>query len=369
VNAERLHAIAEVLRAEIRETNYPALLDALVEGLRDSVKAPSQAAPQEQASAARQELNAVLREAPSNSFSPAWRQALEEMEVVDLLGEPLADELERILSTNEITPGVAANEIFEIQKRVKEFVASLDQAASALSFFQIGQEDLSPGEFEIGFLIPRRAVDNGLEQLGEEFIELKQILAPFNELAGEGRPELQVRTISSSEFQVFLDSVPAVAALVATSVERLLAAYERILSIRNLHKQLSEQDVPDEVLEGVATHVSKGMESEIREIVEATLAKARLEDVDRLNELRTELRIRLGEIAQRIDRGYNIEVRVGKSSESTGEDDEEKALDSKTYEAVNAVLKAQPGLEFMNVSGKPILKLDQGNEDDPDEKP
>jgi hypothetical protein len=289
------------------------------------------------------------------------------MGVNDLLGHSLADEVERILSINEITPGAAAEDLFEIQKRVKNLVEALEQTASALTFFQIGREDLSPGEFEIGFLIPRRAVDNGLEELGKEFVDLKQIVAPFTELAGEGRPELNVRSISSSEFQVFIDSAPAVAALVATSAERLLAAYERILSIRNLHKQLSEQDVPDEALEGVATHASKHMEAEIREIVEATLAQAKLNDEARLNELRTELKIQLGELAQRIDRGYNIEVRAGELPESTAEDDDEKAFDPSTYEAVRAVVKAQPGLEFMNVSGKPILRLDEGIESDSNE--
>jgi hypothetical protein len=34
VNAERLHAIVEALKAEISETGYPDLLDQLVEGLK-----------------------------------------------------------------------------------------------------------------------------------------------------------------------------------------------------------------------------------------------------------------------------------------------------------------------------------------------
>jgi hypothetical protein len=364
VNAERFHAIVEALKAEINETQYPSLLDQLVEGLRESAEAPNNPTPQEQASSAREKLNTALREAPSNSFSAAWRQALEEMGVVDLFGEALADELERILSANEITPSAAANELEEIRQRVQRLASSLDQASSALDFFQIETEDLSPGEFEIGFLIPRNAVDSGLEQLGREFVELKKIITPFSELAGESRPEITIRSIASSEFQVFLDSVPAVAAIVATALERLLAAYERILNIRNLHRQLSEEDVPDEALEGIATHVSQGMEDKIREIAESVVNEANLDDSGRSNELRTEITLSLKGLAERIDHGYDIGVRAGEIPESTDHDADESNFDQATKEAAQVVLKAQPGLEFMNVSGRSILSLEQPDEND-----
>jgi hypothetical protein len=362
VNAERLHAIVEALKAEIEETQYPSLLDQLVEGLRESAESPNQPGPQEQASSAREKLNAVLREAPSGDFSAAWRQALDEMGVVDLLGDALANEIERILSGNEITPSAAANELEEIRQRVQQFVNSLNQASSALDFFRIGSGDLAPGEFEIGFLIPRNTVDNGLEHLGQEFVELKKIIAPFSELVGEGRPEIHVRSIASSEFQVFLDSTPAVAAVVATAVERLLAAYERILNIRNLHRQLAEEDVPDDALEGVAKHVTEGMEGKIREIAENVVAEAELGDSGRSNELKTEVALALRKLAQRIDHGYDIEVRAGEIPESSEDDVDDTESDQAMREAARVVLDAQPGLEFMNVSGKAILSLEHPGE-------
>jgi hypothetical protein len=286
------------------------------------------------------------------------------MGVVDLLGDALAEEVERILSGNEITPSAAANELEEIRQRVQRLVSSLDQASSALDFFQLGTEDLAPGEFEIGFLISRNAVDNGLEHLGREFVELKRLLAPFSELGGEGRPEIKVRSIASSEFQVFLDSAPAVAAIVATAVERLLSAYERILNIRNLHRQLAEEDVPDDALEGVAQHVTQGMEDKIREIAEGVVAEAELSDTGRSNELKTEVTLALKGLAQRIDHGFDIEVRAGEISESSEDDADETESDRAIREAAKVILDAQPGLEFMNVSGRPILSLDHPDEAD-----
>jgi hypothetical protein len=285
--------------------------------------------------------------------------------IADLLGDALADQLERILSGNEITPSAAANEIAEIQERVQQLVASLNQASSALVFFGIGSEELSPGEFEIGFMIPRVAVNDGLEELGEEFVGLKRIVAPFSELAGEGRAEVKVRSISSSEFQVFLESAPATAVLFTLALERLLKVYQQILDIRLKHRELAENnDLPDEVLKPIADHVSEKMKAEIGSITEDVISRAKLDDDGRLNELRNELTRQLDELAERIDRGFDVEVRAGEIPESTEDELNEDEADRATREAARTVLEAQKNLEFMNVSGKPILHLVQGGEDD-----
>jgi hypothetical protein len=116
--------------------------------------------------------------------------------------------LEGIFRRNEITPNTAAAEIEEINSRIQSVSASIDSLNSALEALGIGAEDLAPGEFEVGFLIPREAVDNELEQLGKEFEELDAILGPFMELTGQGRPDIQVRSISGSGFQLFLAALP-----------------------------------------------------------------------------------------------------------------------------------------------------------------
>ena len=320
----------------------------------------------------RKQLSTVLASAPSNEFSPAWRQSLEEMGIADLLGNPLSDRLERILSTNEITPAAAADEIAEVQDRVKRLVASLNQGSSALVFFMIGREELAPGEFEVGFLIPREEVDEGLEELGSESIRLRQIIGPFSELAGEGRGEVQVRSISSSAFQIFLDSAPATAVLITLAMQRLLAIYQQILDIRQKHRELSEGDeVPEEALKPLVDHANSKMTDAISEIVEEVVEKASLDDEARLNELRTDLKRQLAALADRIDRGFDVEVRAGEIPESTEDYIDETDADRRVREAAETVLKSQSALEFMNVSGKPILELEEPEEssDGADEDP
>jgi hypothetical protein len=360
MNAERLHAIVKSLRAEVEDTGYPGQLVELFEGLTTLSDAPGQAEAQQRVSAAREALNEVLQSASSNDFSPVWRQALEEMGISDLVGEPLLEQIEAVLQVNDITPSTAAGEVGQIKDRVESLVTSLNQAEDAFNFLQISSEDLSPGEFEIGVMIPRKAVDNGLKGLGEEFVDLKKIIDAFSELAGENRPEVKVRSISSSEFQVFLDSAPAVAAMLATTLERLMKAYERYLNIRKLHRELSEAGIPEENLEGVSGFVSGTMEEKIREIVEEVLKESEITDEGRLNELRKDLTVRVNALAERIDNGYDVAVRAGDLPESVEGEAEE--LDPNTKKATETVLEAQKSLEFMNVEGKAILSLKRPDE-------
>jgi hypothetical protein len=275
------------------------------------------------------------------------------------------------MSRNEITPGAAADELAAIYRQVEEFSQALQQATSSLEFFSISAEELDPGEFEIGFLIPREAVDAELEKLGEEFIELKEIMLPISELADEGRPAVKVRSIASSGFEVFLLAPAAVAWMFIKVVDQLLATYQRLLDIRQKHRELAEDDgVPDEYLKELGDYADKYMDEKIEEIVEKTISEAKLQDKGRLNELETELDRKLKALADRIDRGYNVEVRTGELPPPPDPEDPEAEpeveLDPEVREAAEGVLELQKSIDYMNVSGKPILHLEQARDDEGD---
>jgi hypothetical protein len=211
LNAERLHAIALAVRDDLAATEEVSLVQQLAASLRQQVQAPAEPTYGVQTSELRQQLNARLAGAPSNTFSAAWHQTLEELGIADLLGEKLRQRIEEIFLRNEITQAAAADELEVIAQEVQNLDANLNQLIAAYASFGIGAEELAPGEFEIGFLIPRDAVDDELGQLGREFVELKkEILGPIQELATGTRSDLTVSVISSSDFQVFLEAVPDV---------------------------------------------------------------------------------------------------------------------------------------------------------------
>jgi hypothetical protein len=371
MNAERLHAMAKALKAELAQTEAPALLQQLDTALQALVQEPAQPSHQQTISTLRQQLDAALASAPSNDFSPAWREALEELDVSDLVGETLREQIQAIFERNEITPSAAAQELTPLAQRLQAFDQALDSLIASFEFFGIGAEELAPGEFEVGFLVPRAAVDEELGALGKEFVQLKRILGPFLELTTGNRPDVRVRSIASSEFQVLLDSAPAAALMIATALERLISSYEKVLQIRLAHQTLRESGVAEKTLDSVSKEAEKLMEKDIAELVEELLAQGEPPDPGRANELRKDLQSALNGLANRIDRGYGVEVRTGELPQEAADEDVEVDPDlERRREMAEKVLAAQKRLSFRNPTGKPILELpESGLEDDDSEAP
>jgi hypothetical protein len=351
MNAERLHAIVNALAEELSAADTPNVIRQLTSALQQ----PQDPSQQQVAANLRQQLEERLAQAPSNEFSPAWKQSLEELGVADLFGTPLLEQIESILARNEITPSAAATELATIADRLDALNAAISQIRPGFQFFNIGAEELEPGDFEIGFLIPRPAVDDELQELGEEFGRLKRILGPFLELATGTREDVRVRSLASSDFQVFLHSAPAVALMIATTLERLIASYSNIMSIRVAHQNLKDNLVPDEALAGVLAEAETRMERTIGALADELLAENAPADQARANELRKDLVDALNKLANRIDKGYTVEVRAGKVSDADeGEEDSEERT---RREIARAVIEKQRRIQFTNLTGAPILQL------------
>jgi len=370
VNAERLHAVVRAIRDDLRKTKALQLFQQLRDALQNQVNQPQQPAHQQQVSESLRQLDQVLGEATINAFTPAWKQALSEIGVLDLFGERLRDSIREIFARNQITPSVALQEIIEIAKRLEQVSSSIDQLIAGLAVLQIGAEELEPGECELGVLVPRNAVQNRLGEFAKELATLNKMLGIFEELATGTRSGFPIRSISSSDLTVFLDLAPQVAACMAVAVERIVALYKQLLEIRGLRKQLSDQGVPAKALQGVDSHANghmkKGIDVVAKEMIEQYAADT---EEGRRNELQTELHTALNQIANRIDKGYNIDVRVRAIEEPEGDAEEDGT--APTREALAIALEASKRLQFLKPSGDPILSLPEpkGNEDPgPDEK-
>lgn len=359
MNVERLHAISLAVRADLEATRSVEIMRSLRDSLRNQVNAPEEPSHQQQVSDAVQALADSLSDAASNGFPPTWLQALEELQVDDLLGAALLARVNSIFDRNQITPAIAADSIQTLTEEVEQFETALLQLLGGLSAFGIGSEELASGEAEVGVLVPRAAVGNELDQLGSELVALQRIFDPFLELASGSRPPLIVSTIASSDFAVFVEMAPPAAALVALAAERIISGYKNVLEIRRLRQELRDEGVSDEHLAGIDDHANTHMTDVIDPLVEELVDQGFGNDSGRKNELRTELRLSLNALANRIDIGYNIDVRAADDSPES-EDDTPNGEQS----ALQFIIETSQNLRFINRTGQPVLSLSEDTTDD-----
>jgi hypothetical protein len=369
MNTERLHSIVIGVKAELDETQQGPLMQTLIQGLQAMGNIqPGQppTGPQEQVASARRELLARLSAATSNRYTPVERQELEELGIDDVLGDSLSRQIERIMSANEITPSAAAQQLEEPANKSNRLDNACDQLLQSFEFFGVGSEQLEPGEFEIGFVIPRKAVDSAVAELGLELTKINRILGPFLELSTGSRPDVPVRAIGSSDFQVLLYGVPSAALMLSKALDYLAAAYQKVVAIREANQQLREAGVAEATLGAVGAEADRMMEIEIERLIPELLEEGQSElDPGRRREITIELREALNALAKRIDRGYIIGVRAGEFP-PLDEEQEESEEDARTRRIVEQVLERQENLRYTNLSGEPILSLPEPVDEDAD---
>ena len=320
---------------------------------------PGTAQYQTDANAQFTELENTLLAVPSNKFSAAWRQTVEEMGIGDLLGAPLAARLAEIISRNEITLAVAAEEIKDIGGLVLRLGVTLDGLLDSFSQFHIGSEELAPGEFEIGFLIPRDAVGNERMALGEEIVRLEKILWPFFELATGTHPPIEVRAISSSNFQIVVSSLAGSALVFAKAISMLVDSYVKVKDLRENAEDLERKNVPPELVESLREHATASIEVDI-EVIATQLILEHPENIRREGrdqELKSQLKVSLRAMARRLDKEYGFDVRHGELPLP------EDAPEDVTGAAAEIDARREK-IRFMNLTGVPVLlQLEAAEED------
>ena len=381
VNAERMHAVARKLREDLQETDLAGLLQRLSEAMTNMVNAPQEPSYQQNVSTLRAEIGTALRDSMVNTMSPVELQVLDEWGVSHLLGGALLEQIENAFDANQCTIQTALEQVSSFVQPVQGLESQLDQLVGALRGLRIGAEELQPGEFEIDVLVPRAVVRDELGELGTELTELEKILLPFLELVTGSRPGITVRSVGSSDFTLYLAAAPGVAVAIAKAVDEILKVYERIQNIRKTKAEIEALqlgDGADETIEQsvgpLEAYANSAMQGGTTEIARAIVEEFKSERLPEGREFQLEIEVRrsLLKVAERIDDGYNIAVRVGElpPAEEEGEETEdgdsaEAAARRELTEQVRAVEeRTSRSRSLMNLTGSPILSLEIPSEDE-----
>ena len=95
MNAERLHEICVDTRDAVTTRSLVDLLHGVTGALQETVNQPQSPERQQELSTALETLYGALRDFPTDQFSPAWKEVLDEIGASDVLGERLAGRVEK----------------------------------------------------------------------------------------------------------------------------------------------------------------------------------------------------------------------------------------------------------------------------------
>ena len=358
MNAEKLYKISSELKLEFDKINIVNVLTQLKNHLQNVVNQPQQPNHQQNLTKSQKQLFDYLETAPSNDFSPIWKQIIEEIGGINLIGKNLKQRIEDAFNGNQITPSTALEEINKILSETQTFYNSLNQINTGFESLNVGMEELEQGYCELSYLIPRRFTEENLSSLKKEIAELNFILNNISEVVTGKKQEFKVNTLSSSDYTLYIELTLLIGNILIIATEKILNTYKIILEIKNLRNELKEKGVPEKETKGIERHANNTMETEIIELAKDIVTKHyKGKDNERKNELISGLTISFNKIANRIDNGFNLDIRVETLPEI---EEEEKSADQKQQEQfIKAIQKSSKTLEFINTSGDSILSLEE----------
>jgi len=361
MNAEQLHAISIELQEIINESQTKHLLSKLKSALQQLVSQPSQH--QELVAQTRSDLVENLSTSTYNEWTLNRLQIAKEIGSTEIFGFALASRIEQSFETNAATPEVIRTDIEQMETEVSEFDAALTQLIQSFEAFEIGFEELEAGEGEIGVIIPRATTDN----LSDFTTDLKKINWELKTLADAltGTPEnFQIRTISSSDFSVFLDAIPELVEKVSSVFKLLKKAYDAYTELKQLRNKTAETgQASDELLHAYDATIERAMTDQITQIMAEIrpMYQARLDAGEIQGDFEVRVESAIKSMASRCDRGYAFTFRIGSpvvevEDEPTEEEEAQIQL-AASVAANNEELQKLHSVE----PGQPILPLEWSN--------
>jgi len=355
----RFHAAITLIRMEFSDLEIEQKLTELQTALNNSVSSPNE----QNSQAFREkyaEVRKTLESCYTNNVTPTQRRILDDIGASQYIGMGLLNNITKIIADNNITPANALQGIITLNKKVHDFHESVTTIEDRFEKLGIEYDDLEYGEAEIGIAIPPKIIKSNLEGLKEEIHEFDRALKVFRELQGESVESIAIRTISSSDFQFFLVCTPVVAAAIATAIDRILTMYKNLLEIKKLREDLAKQKVPKKATKGVEDYEEKVVENKLEELAKSFINEKYTGDDGRKNELKNALKMSLRFLAERIDHGVLVEVRVAEPKEPEEAEDSEEGKKA-TAKEIKAYHKQKELAENINRKGRVLGQIKIGS--------
>lgn len=306
----RFHAVISDLSAHFYEASLPKQLELCAAALDQF----AQTRAQPQLEAFRAAYENLLKSAEVTNLElaqPYAKQIIQELAIDKYLYTDLSNTLQQILNSKSFDHAGIASDFRQLAAKIKLATTMIGNIYEAFEELNVEFERVSDEEAEVGVLLPREIVGTSLNALTTEFGKFGVLFRAINELTNATDYDPNVRTISSSWWQIFLDIDHAQIAVWIIAIERIVNLFKSNLEIKHLQQQLSEKQISTEITELIEKEIDKRISESLKSLAsEIRKEHAQIDDEGRLNEVEIQLRQGLHHLAMRMNQGAQVEINV-----------------------------------------------------------
>ena len=372
MNAEQLHTLCTVIIDDVQETELLRHFSKFVDALNSLTNNPRDENAQRNVHDVRLRLFDSLEQLKLKRWPAGLRQTIAELGGPTFDSNEIRNTIERSLQTEAMTPATVQDRVDDIGSKITTFVGKLETLKNAFSDVGIVEQQLQPGQVELGVLIPRRHIDNRLDKFAEEVTNFDRALKSFSVVATGTREDFEITYISASDLKFHIRPSLETATLISTMVMTILTSLNEVAELRVNAERFRELGMEEEYLEqinkGIESRLLNGIEEKFPGIIDKYCAE---KPEPERNENVVHLRHAVDFFAPRLERGFVVEMRVGPlpKAEDSGEGEGEDAEHTSSVEQslVEELQDQAQRLKFIEPIGEPLLALnkpDWADEDD-----
>jgi hypothetical protein len=262
MNAERLQSIIEFLLKAEEATKIKDRLSALRTHLTNLSSNPADVDSQRQTV---ESLNALATTV--NTFvavlSPAQKANIRSVKGHEYFSNEMVADIKASLEKSSMTPGVVLQQVQKLFKDRQKYLETLRDAQESLNRLGIALEPLSPGEAEIGFLIPRSLFDNNLGEFQDELKTLNGIIRTFYEISNITPEPIELRQLSSSDLIVVVAMRLGVIITLGNAIKWCSDTIKATMDIKKLIDAARALPVEQPIIDGLEGQIDKQIEQRV----------------------------------------------------------------------------------------------------------
>jgi len=305
MNAERLRNAVDAVITDNTSANLVQLLANVESSYTQSVQSPT---PQtaEAFSAAKKAFDEALRAGECMRLSPSRIAILERIGAADLCGSGLIEKVDSILAT-PVTPAAAVQGLQELRARAEKFYQTAGTLRTSLAALTVEGERPPTDAAEVEVRLPFELFDGALGGFAKEAKKLDGALSDVVETISGGRPPITIRSLAGGSVEIFLTVDPVSGVAILGLVTAIFNLINSVLQTRKTRLGLEKDKAPKDVLEPFAKWEQTRVADELARLRDELVAQSKLEK-GRKNQLKISLDVSLKYLADRIDRGMDIDV-------------------------------------------------------------
>lgn len=364
MNAERLRDVADTVLRDSKNDKLVQLLTALQNSYTQSVQSPSSETA-EAFTSSKQALDDAILDGECVRLSPSRIAILERIGGKDLCGTGLLEKVNSILAS-PVTPASAVEALSELRTEATDFYATIATLRDSLDELAIKGERPPSDAAEVEVRIPFDLFSGSLGGFAKEAKSLDRALSDIVESVSGSRPPIAIRTLAGGSVEVFVTVDPVSGVVILTLVTAIVNLINSVLQTRKTRLDLEKDRAPKEVLDPLEKWEQSRVAEELNKLRKEVLAKSKA-DRGRKNELKNALTVSLQYLADRIDRGMDIEVAtlLDASSETESSANDGENVDAKVV-AQRQIVEAMNSRRRLLRADKPVLSLPPIPDDEED---